>query len=137
MVHGAILSPNVETSLTIEEYDMLTDMTGAGLWMALKGESVESRWQRVESMLLSRSVNDDDEKVARDNRRRIKKEMKSRLETECGTDELCSNCFVLENNTPDGKLFRCGWCRQVNYCSRECQKEHWKKTHKKQCTGKK
>ena len=27
----------------------------------------------------------------------------------------------------------CGRCRQVSYCSQQCQKQHWKR-HKKQCT---
>ena len=29
------------------------------------------------------------------------------------------------------KLGSC--CEKVNYCSRECQKQHWHRTHKQEC----
>ena len=29
---------------------------------------------------------------------------------------------------------RCSKCKQVHYCGRECQQNHWKK-HKTQCAG--
>lgn len=34
------------------------------------------------------------------------------------------------------KPLRCTKCRQVWYCSRECQKTHWKAGHKRTCNGK-
>ena len=38
----------------------------------------------------------------------------------------CSNC--------QSKTFSvCGGCRMVPYCSKECQKEHWKSNHKARC----
>jgi hypothetical protein len=44
-------------------------------------------------------------------------------------------CFVCEALTAKSrdKLLMCP-CRNVAYCSRECQRKHWKK-HKVQCTG--
>ena len=40
--------------------------------------------------------------------------------------EACANCLsILE-------LSRCSGCKQVYYCSKECQREHWK-IHKQQC----
>ena len=34
----------------------------------------------------------------------------------------------------DGKRMRqCGRCRKVLYCSKECQKVHWKEAHKHEC----
>jgi len=52
---------------------------------------------------------------------------------------MCSNCFMLDkdlsdDNGNDGKLLKCGACRRIKYCSRECQKKHWKKVHKRHCT---
>ncbi|KAJ6502836.1 hypothetical protein C8R47DRAFT_1210887 [Mycena vitilis] len=41
--------------------------------------------------------------------------------------ELCENCIVLR---PD--LRRCAQCGVTRYCSKECQKAHWK-THKPYC----
>ena len=39
----------------------------------------------------------------------------------------CSYCLKAS-----AKLSRCGRCRVAAYCSKECQKEHWKK-HKQHC----
>ena len=38
----------------------------------------------------------------------------------------CAKCGI------GGAKKLCGRCRQVSYCSQECQKQHWKR-HKKQC----
>lgn len=40
----------------------------------------------------------------------------------------CGNCKEREK-----KMMVCGQCRQVYYCSRECQKKNWKE-HKKSCS---
>lgn len=31
------------------------------------------------------------------------------------------------------KANKCGACKKVHYCSKECQKAHWKEEHKKEC----
>lgn len=41
----------------------------------------------------------------------------------------CYNCF--NRSTKDYQ--RCSGCHKVYYCSEKCQKEHWKKEHKKEC----
>ncbi|KAG0345816.1 hypothetical protein BG004_003023 [Podila humilis] len=41
-------------------------------------------------------------------------------------DDKCANC------SKTGSLKRCAKCRTTQYCSRECQKLHWK-AHKKVC----
>ena len=40
----------------------------------------------------------------------------------------CENC----HQTSFRELKQCGGCLQVNYCSQECQKKHWK-CHKSEC----
>jgi hypothetical protein len=40
----------------------------------------------------------------------------------------CASCLV-----EDGQ-FHCARCRLVSYCSRECQRRHWKPSHKKDCS---
>jgi hypothetical protein len=60
---------------------------------------------------------------------------RNEMERLYGTNETCTNCNVLEEYSQGRKLFRCGSCHQVLYCSRECQRAHWKKAHKKECVG--
>lgn len=40
----------------------------------------------------------------------------------------CVNCF-----SDKGKTLKCGACKMVRYCSKECQKSHWNEIHKSQC----
>ena len=47
----------------------------------------------------------------------------------CKVNKLeCANCGV-----SDKPLLACARCVLVHYCSRECQKEHWKNDHKQRC----
>ena len=48
----------------------------------------------------------------------------------------CANCRVFGWDQPDLKrspLKVCKGCNKIFYCSRECQEEHWRKVHRKQC----
>ncbi|RPA79985.1 hypothetical protein BJ508DRAFT_377369 [Ascobolus immersus RN42] len=42
---------------------------------------------------------------------------------------ICGSC-----GRPDDKLLRCGRCRAIWYCGRECQRSHWK-AHKQVCVA--
>eukprot|EP00026_Physarum_polycephalum_P017363 Phypoly_transcript_18567.p1 GENE.Phypoly_transcript_18567~~Phypoly_transcript_18567.p1 ORF type:complete len:210 (-),score=34.14 Phypoly_transcript_18567:4-633(-) len=42
----------------------------------------------------------------------------------------CQNCNVTQN---EKKLSVCSGCQLAHYCSRECQKAHWKNGHKEVC----
>ena len=45
----------------------------------------------------------------------------------------CQKCNIQERDlTGGGKLLKCGRCFHAYYCSKECQKSHWK-THKINC----
>jgi hypothetical protein len=46
--------------------------------------------------------------------------------TETSSLPLCAHCGSLG-------LKLCGQCREVKYCSKECQKAHWKMGHKTRC----
>eukprot|EP01084_Bolivina_argentea_P264337 447738_1 len=39
----------------------------------------------------------------------------------------CAQCST------DNPPFACGGCKITKYCSKDCQRNHWKSTHKKQC----
>lgn len=43
----------------------------------------------------------------------------------------CSACGKVPTGTE--KLLNCGACKQVRYCDRTCQKNHWKAGHKSEC----
>ncbi|KAF7294316.1 hypothetical protein HMN09_01160600 [Mycena chlorophos] len=50
-----------------------------------------------------------------------------------GATNLCYNCQ--KDNQPN--LRRCARCQIARYCSPECQKQHWKTTHKALCFDRK
>lgn len=45
-----------------------------------------------------------------------------------GANNACANCHKKSD-----KLMMCGKCKQVKYCSRDCQVAHFKSGHKKVC----
>lgn len=49
----------------------------------------------------------------------------------------CSNTFCEKTEEKEGDFKKCGQCQRVSYCSRDCQKAHWKGGHKAVCTEKK
>jgi hypothetical protein len=106
--------------------------TNAQQWAGLKTLSGLQRRQRFEDALTEHAS---DHKSLRQGTRKL---LKDAAEQNFGKDELCANCHVLESKMGEGEtLSKCGWCRQVTYCSRECQKQHWNKAHKKECAGRK
>ena len=49
-------------------------------------------------------------------------------------ENTCTNCEVYGWKQPEGKVtLRCTGCKLFFYCSKECQQEHWKKTHRQHC----
>jgi len=58
------------------------------------------------------------------------------IESMLTTDEStkCSNPTCEERETAETGLFKtCVACRHVKYCSKHCQKTHWKSEHKQEC----
>jgi hypothetical protein len=122
--------------ITNDQYDRLIEYTQADEWTHVKHLSDDDRWRSLETAVLSPLQARDVKKTLKTMRQSKKKDMKSDVEALHGFDEACNNCFRLESGLEEGKkLMICGWCKQVSYCSRECQMEHWKKFHKKECTG--
>ena len=67
--------------------------------------------------------------LARVNESKRENEGKSKTKAACSVDDTCLNCGKTAGTS---KLLKCGGCSVVQYCSRVCQKEHWK-AHKKNC----
>jgi len=51
-------------------------------------------------------------------------------------DRICSNCSAREGSASASKLSACARCGLVMYCSRDCQRAHWKANHKQYCIAK-
>jgi hypothetical protein len=133
-VIAALQDPTLEIGFkfVIADYDELLFCTDPQQWAGLKTLSDRQRRQHFENAL---NGHETDHKTER---RGMKKHLKNNAEQHFGKDEMCAHCHVLESKMEDGKtLSKCGWCRQVTYCSRECQKQHWNKAHKKECAGRK
>ena len=43
---------------------------------------------------------------------------------------MCANCREIEPVGGDNKFSLRTWCQVARYCSRDCQKSHWKAQHK-------
>jgi len=52
------------------------------------------------------------------------------------SSKYCSNCTAREGSVSASKLSACVRCGLVVYCSRDCQKAHWKSEHKQHCISK-
>jgi len=50
--------------------------------------------------------------------------------------QLCGNCSAPEGNESAPKLSACARCALVCYCSKECQRAHWKANHREHCIPK-
>ncbi|KAI8363930.1 hypothetical protein BD560DRAFT_455465 [Blakeslea trispora] len=59
------------------------------------------------------------------------------LAKEAASDNIshrqCAHVDCDKREEEPGSFKRCGRCQRVAYCSRECQKEHWKAGHKAVC----
>jgi hypothetical protein len=130
------LANDPDTCITTDQYDRIIKYTQADRWTRVKHLSDDDRWRSLETDYLSWVQASDLKRTLKTNRHNAKNDMKSDAEALHGNDEVCTNCFRLESGLEEGKrLMICGWCKRVNYCSRECQMEHWKKFHKKECIG--
>jgi hypothetical protein len=101
-------------------------------WKQLQELSDEDRWERF--LQCNHFQNPDAPSLTREMRRTHTKLVQEKWDGH----EICANCFTLEKDLKgDKKLLKCAACKQIMYCSRDCQVEHWKTTHKKQCNKKK
>jgi hypothetical protein len=133
-----VLAANPERSaVLIGEINMLLDRIDDGNWQALKSESDNDRWARFQQVYPFSKKHVEAERALL--AKKVKKNDYYYKQLKQGPDmsggDMCTNCHVLEANLQlHSKLMKCAGCRQIMYCSRSCQMEHWKKIHKKQCS---
>ncbi|KAI9318686.1 hypothetical protein BX666DRAFT_1930632 [Dichotomocladium elegans] len=74
------------------------------------------------------------EKLSVEDKQKLIRQLAKEAAPEKVRHRQCSNthCTKVEEKTGDFK--KCGKCQRVSYCSRECQKEHWKAGHKAVCS---
>ncbi|KAL1659612.1 hypothetical protein GGF50DRAFT_119712 [Schizophyllum commune] len=47
-----------------------------------------------------------------------------------------SSCALCEDGPPEGTpMFTCSLCKSIYYCSKQCQRSHWKGGHKEECSA--
>jgi MYND finger len=112
-------------------------------WHEIHKESEQAQWKRFHDNRLSgldAASEANTKQFAKNFRKEGRKLLNAQRNLQDG--EMCANCFVLEKELLDESpsqsqgLMKCGKCQQIKYCSKECQREHWKKAHKKQCCKK-
>jgi hypothetical protein len=106
----------IKTNFVIEDYDELLFHTDARQ-LTFSGRQRRERFQ---------TALNDHNSDRKPSRRGAKMNLKICNEQQFGEDEMCASCHVLESKLG-----------VVTYCSRECQKQHWNKAHKKECAGRK
>jgi len=62
--------------------------------------------------------------------------MASKKKSSAPKGPICGNCLIPEDGSVARKLSACARCGLVAYCSRDCQKAHWKANHKQHCIRK-
>lgn len=78
----------------------------------------------------SADCNSNATRIAHEYRHMAASEAPSMAEAEC---EMCENCKVMKYVSESGRMKRCARCKVKLYCSKQCQKEHWKNGHKLHC----
>lgn len=75
------------------------------------------------------------EKLSQEDKEKLIRQLAKEAAPERIRHRQCANPFCTKMEEKQGDFKRCGQCQRVSYCSRECQKAHWKAGHKAVCTS--
>jgi len=62
--------------------------------------------------------------------------MSAKNDKKSSIDIICGNCLASDGSAGTPKLSACSRCGLVAYCSKDCQRAHWKANHKHHCVAK-
>ncbi|KAF7723765.1 hypothetical protein EC973_001678 [Apophysomyces ossiformis] len=74
------------------------------------------------------------EKLSQEDKEKLIRQLAKEAAPEKVRHKQCGNTFCEKMEQKEGDFKRCSQCMRVSYCSRECQKEHWKSGHKVVCS---
>lgn len=73
------------------------------------------------------------EKLSQEDKEKLIRQLAKDATPDSATHRQCANSSCEKKEEEPGSFKRCGRCQRVSYCSRECQKEHWKNGHRIVC----
>jgi TPR repeat protein len=73
------------------------------------------------------------EKLSQQDKEKLIRQLAKEAAPESTSHHQCANINCDKKEVEPGLFKRCGRCQRVSYCSRDCQKEHWKLGHKAVC----
>jgi len=126
---SAAVATTDDAEVTVEVINFAQDFTSITLVIY----AAESEEKRIESILANcERMMDIYYKKGKKERKAIRHAEEKKRNIKCF--DMCANCFVTETalKREEKTLLRCGICKMITYCSRECQLSHWQK-HKQVC----
>ncbi|KAI8069346.1 hypothetical protein BC940DRAFT_24803 [Gongronella butleri] len=76
------------------------------------------------------------EKLSDEDKAKLVRQLAKEAAPEKVKRQQCANPYCENAEEKLGDFKRCGQCERVAYCSRECQRNHWKSGHKVVCINK-
>jgi hypothetical protein len=74
------------------------------------------------------------EKMDPESQQKLIQQLAKDASAESITLAKCSNPACEKKESTKGEFSKCSACKKSSYCSRVCQKEHWKSGHKAVCS---
>ncbi|KAI9013794.1 hypothetical protein CLU79DRAFT_768755 [Phycomyces nitens] len=95
------------------------------------------RAKMAAKVALEKDNADNFEKLSQADKEKLIRQLAKEATPQSVTHKQCGNNYCEKVEEEQNSFKRCGQCQRVAYCSRECQKDHWKSGHKAVCSQKK
>ena len=127
----------------IEKQDMVDRLNAAGPSNDKENECEKENECKEKVKNASEKVKNASEKVKNAQARQLEEDAKKTVNlgarsktaghAQTRAHQYCSNPKCLKALTKDVKVKQCSRCKTARYCSRECQRVHWKIGHRQMC----